>query len=232
MRSLTTIAGLVTTVMLVPTAAQAAVVADWPMDEPSGARTMNDASSLGGYNNGTVVGVETGVPGLDGGSAYRFGGSSDYVTVPDDSALSPGTRRIVLSATIKIANHAMVDDSYDVVRKGIASTPGGYWKMEVNRRSSSPSVGRLRCVFKGILSGATKVQAMKIAGPDVVDGRTHRLQCIRDGSAVQAVVDGKVFGKSQSTGSISNTAPVYVGAKMPGDDVMQGDVDRVTVDIG
>jgi len=232
MRTLDLIAGVTASALLLPTAAHAAVVADWRMDEGAGAVTMVDSSRLGGDNNGTVVGVRTGVSGLAGGKAYQFDGVSSRVTVPDSPALDPGTQRIVLSATVKIADHAMGDDSYDVLRKGVASTSGGYWKMEVNRRSSAPSVGRLRCVFKGVVAGGKTSEVMLLAPADVVDGRVHRLQCVRDGATVRAIVDGVVAAKSQASGSISNAAPVLLGSKSPGDDVMKGVIDQVSVDIG
>jgi hypothetical protein len=223
---------LVSALVLAPAAAHAAVIADWRLDESSGATTMVDSSQNGGLNNGKIVSVQTGVPGLAGGRAYQFNGSGSYVQVPDADALDPGTKPIILSAVVRIPDGAMKDDSYDLVRKGVSSTPGGNWKMEVNRRDSAPSVGRLRCVFKGVLDNGTKSEVMKIATPDIADGRVHRVQCIRTETAVRAVVDGRVFEKVQRSGSIVNSEPVMVGAKTPGDDVMLGVMDQVSISIG
>jgi hypothetical protein len=60
-RSLLAAAGAAA-IVLVPSAAQAALVADWRMDEGANATVMVD--SAGGDNNGPNTSVVTGVPGL------------------------------------------------------------------------------------------------------------------------------------------------------------------------
>ena len=232
MSALIRLTGLVAALVLAPATAHAAVIADWRLDESAGATTMVDSSQSGGLNNGKIVSVQTGVAGLAGGRAYQFNGSGSYVHVPDADALDPGAKPITLTATVRIADEPMKDDSYDLVRKGISATAGGNWKMEINRRDSAPSVGQLRCVFKGILDNGAKSEVMKIATPDIADGRVHRVQCIRTETIVRAVVDGRVFEKVQRSGSIANSEPVIVGAKMPGDDVLLGVLDQVTISIG
>jgi hypothetical protein len=220
---------LVTGVLvLVPSVAQAAVVAAWQMDEPSEAKIMNDSA---GANNGTIFNVQTGVPGLVGGKAYRFGGTTSYVQVPDDNSLDPGSANITLTASVRADNKPMPDDSYDLVRKGVTTTAGGEWKMEIKRKTD-PSVGFLSCVFKGVVDGGRVVTVIRNANVDVVDGRTHTLKCQKTAKSVAAVVDGKVFTTSGAAGSIANNQPVIVGAKSSGDDVLQGVLDRVTVAIG
>ena len=201
------------------------------MDEAAGATTMVDSITTGVLNNGQIFSVQTGVTALAGGRAYQFDGTADYVKVPDSDELDPGTKKIVLSAVVRIPDVAMKDDSYDLVRKGLSGTSGGDWKMEIKRRDGAASVGRLNCVFNSVLNG-DKVVGAKLATPDVVDGRIHTLQCIRDGSSVRAVVDGVVYEKIRASGSIVNSSPVYLGCKEPGDDVLQGTLDQVTVSIG
>jgi Concanavalin A-like lectin/glucanases superfamily len=211
-------------------AAQAAVVASWQMDEASGATTMKDSASLGGTNNGAIHNVRTGVPGLAGGRAYQFGGATSYVEVPDDAALDPGAADITLSATIKADNIAMPDDSYDLVRKGVTTTAGGDWKMEIHR-AADPTVGRLLCVFKGVVGGSM-VAVQRNASVDVIDGAKHTLKCVKTATKVTAIVDGKSFSTTKAAGSIANDQPVIVGAKSASDDVLQGVLDAVTVNIG
>jgi hypothetical protein len=59
----------------------------------------------------------------------------------------------------------MDDDSYDVVRKGLAGRPGGDYKMEIKRAAADPTVGKLNCLFQG--SGG---RVREVARPDIVDG--------------------------------------------------------------
>jgi hypothetical protein len=214
--------------VLVPSVAQAAVVAAWQMDEASGAKKMIDSA---GSNDGSIFNVETGVPGLVSGKAYRFGGNTSYVQVPDAPSLDPGTASITLSAAVRADNVPMPDDSYDLVRKGVTTTAGGEWKMEI-KRSSNASVGFLSCVFKGVGAKGSMVTVRRNTNVDVVDGRTHNVQCVKTATSVKAVVDGKVFSTSGAAGSIANNQPVVVGAKSSTDDALQGVLDRVTVAIG
>ena len=220
-------------VTLGPTAvaAQADVVAHWQMDEGSGASVMQDSASLGGDNDGEIHHVTTGDPGLVSGNAYTFDGATSYVEVPDADGLDPGTAAISLTATVRAVDGRMPDDSYDLVRKGVVKTKGGYWKMEI-KRASNASVGRLHCVFRGRLPDGSMQIAKKVAKPDVVDGRVHTLRCVRDGNKIQAVVDGKAYSKTRATGSIANSHPVIVGAKRAGDDVLKGTLDEVVVRVG
>ena len=219
-------------VTVAPTAASADVVAHWQMDEEAGAAVMHDSAPLGGDNDGAIVNATTGVTGLVSGNAYSFSGQNAYVEVPDAAILDPGSSPIRLTATVRAVNTPMADDSYDLVRKGYTTTRGGDWKMEIKRNPSNYSVGRLHCSFKGVMPDGKRRAVARVAGVDIIDGRTHTLQCLRTATGVTAMVDGKVFTKSGASGTISNSEPVVVGAKMSGDDVLQGTLDEVIIDIG
>jgi len=223
---------LAAAVTLVPTAAAADVVAHWHMDEESGASVMLDSAPSGGENNGTIVNVTTGVPGLVSGNAYTFDGETPYVEVPDADGLDPGGSEMTVTATVRTVNAPMPDDSYDLVRKGYSTTKGGDWKMEIKRNPSNHSVGRLHCSFKSVMPDGRRRVVARVAQVDIVDGRTHTVQCVRTATAVRAVVDGRVFTKSGVAGTIANKEPVIVGAKASGDDVLQGTLDEVIIDIG
>ncbi len=232
MRTWITPALLAAAVTVAPTAASADVVAHWQMDEGAGAAVMIDSAPLGGDNHGTIVNVTTGVPGLVSGNAYSFSGETAYVEVPDADGLDPGSSTIRLTATVLAVNVPMPDDSYDLVRKGYSTTRGGDWKMEIKRNPNNHSVGRLHCSFKGVLPDGRRRTVARVAQVDIIDGRTHTLQCLRTSTGVTALVDGRAFTKSGASGSIANDQPVVVGAKMSGDDVLQGTLDEVIVDIG
>src|SRR5919106_1558860 len=152
--------------------------ADWQMDETSG--QMIDSS--GNNNNGTPKDV------IRTGSAYVFNGSTSYVLVPDSDSLDPQEKDITLSADLKVTDAPMDDDSYDIVRKGLVTTPGGDYKMEI-KRAADPTVGKLHCLFKG-----DEGKVDKVARRDIVDGNFHTLECIKTSTSVVARVDGEIGG--------------------------------------
>jgi hypothetical protein len=192
--------------------------ADWQMNETSG--QMIDSS--GNNNDGTPKDVR------QRGSRYGFNGSTSYVAVPDSDSLDPEESDITLSAGVKVTDKPMDDDSYDIVRKGLVTTPGGDYKMEIKRGGAS-TVGKLHCLFKGD-GGTVDI----VARQDIVDGNWHTLECIKTRTSVVAKVDGKSGStKAGSAGSIANSTNVMVGAKTanPLDDVFDGKMDFVSIDI-
>jgi hypothetical protein len=213
---------LVVGAMLVASPAWAVPVATWQMDELLGSTQMIDSS---GDNHGTPTDVVQTGPVV---GTYLFNGSTSRVSVPDNNSLDPLEKDITLRARVKVGGTSLDDDSYDVVRKGLSSTPGGDYKMEI-KRASNPAVGKLHCLFKG--AGG---RVRKVAAPDIVDGGWHTLECIKTSNSVVARVDGgKSYTATGSTGSISNAKEVLVGAKQtnPFDDMFDGEMDFVSIDI-
>ena len=199
------------------TAHAGTVVGLWHMDENSGS-TMQDSS--GNNNNGSLTNVELGLPGVSG-TAYGFNGSNSLASVPSNDSLNPGSTDIVLTAHVKFTG-PFLDDSYDIVRKGKSATTGGEYKMEI------VNTGRLKCAFKG-----TGGLADKTAGsgqPALANGQWHTISCVRTANTVTARVDGYSTSSTESAGSITNTAPLRIGAKIPGDDVYNGVMDEVSVE--
>jgi hypothetical protein len=192
--------------------------ADWHMAETSG--QMIDSS--GNNNNGTPTNVD------QTGSRYVFNGTNSYVAVPDRDSLDPQEKDIKLKARVKVTDRPMDDDSYDIVRKGLVTTPGGDYKMEI-KRAADPTVGKLHCLFKG--DGGT---VDKEARHDIVDGNGHKLECIKTSTSVVARIDGEIGGTTAgSAGSISNASNVMVGAKTanPLDDMFDGSMAFVSIEI-
>ena len=189
--------------------------ADWRMNETSG--KMIDSSRHN--NNGTPSRV------VRTGSTYVFNGSTSHVVVPDHRSLDPAGKNITLSASVKVKGRSLDDDSYDIVRKGLVTTPGGDYKMEI-MRTSNRKVGKLHCLFKG-----SRGTVQKWAKRDLVDGRWHTLACIKKRNSVVARVDGKSYTRRGSAGSIANSSKVMMGAKQvaPLDDVFDGSMNFVTI---
>ena len=218
--------------VLIAGPASASVVAWWHMDEGPGATTMVDSSATGA-NNGTVIGdVSTGEPGLVSGGAYRFTGASSYVEVPDvGDSLDPFSQNMSITATVRTLGGVMPEDSYDLVRKGVTTTQGGMWKMEI-KRGTGGTLGKLNCVFKGVMPDGKRVAVARMSNINLNDGLTHTIKCIKTSTSVQAVVDGRVYTKTQPTGWINNSLPTIVGAKAGTDDLLHGTLDEVIIDIG
>jgi hypothetical protein len=222
---------VVVAAMLVTSPAWAGLLkaADWQMDDTDG--QMLDSS--GNNNHGTPTDVVQTGPEV---GTYLFNGSTSHVFVPDtnDDSLDPLEKDITLSARVKVTGVIgedgeirMDDDSYDVVRKGLASRRAGDYKMEIKRAKDS-AVGKLHCLFKG-----TNGRVNKVARPDIVDGSWHTLECVKTSNSVVAVVDGRTYTATGSTGSISNAREVLVGGKTtdPFDDMFEGEMDFVSIDI-
>src|SRR5215213_11923107 len=191
--------------------------ADWQMNETSG--QMLDSS---GNNNGDPTDVR------QRGSRYVFNGSTSYVVVPDSDSLDPQENDITLRAGVKVTDAPMDDDSYDIVRKGLVTTTGGDYKMEI-KRAADPTVGKLHCLFKGD-GGTVDI----VARHDIVDGNGHKLECIKTSTSVVARIDGEMGGTTAgSAGSISNASNVIVGAKTanPLDDMFDGSMAFVSIEI-
>ena len=197
----------------------ASPAAIWHMDETSGS-VMRDSSGHG--YDGTLSNVRTGVAGFNGSKAYGFNGTSSKVIVPDAAGLNPGTKDLVVS--VHVAFSAVPADDYDVIRKGLQTTAGGDWKIEIVRVNGAAIA---RCYLRGS-SGSWQ----KTTGPNLADGAWHTITCERHATNVQMSVDGSVWKKTTTIGSISNTAPLSIGAKASGGDWMKGTIDEVSVTIG
>ena len=193
------------------------------MNETSG--PMIDSSGKG--NDGTPTDVVQGVQKRNK-LTYVFNGSTSRVVVADNHSLDPAGKAITLRASVKVKGRSLDDDSYDVVRKGLVTTEGGDYKMEIKRKFDDPTVGRLHCLFKG--TGGT---VSRVARPDIVDGRWHTLKCIKTSDSVVARVDERSYTSTGSAGSISNATNVMVGAKTadPLDDMFDGSMNFVSIDI-
>jgi hypothetical protein len=212
--ALGTVVAVLVLLMASPAWAVSLWAGDWQMNETSG--QMIDSS--GNNNNGTLTEDV-----FQTGSLYVFNGSTSYVAVQDADSLDPLEKDIMLAASVLIKGESMDDDSYDVVRKGLSTTRGGDYKMEIYGKSD-PTVGNLHCVFNG--TGGS----MRISAPaDIVDRNWHTLECIKTSTSVVARVDGRSYTKTGSAGSIANSSDVLVGAKTANHDVFDGAMDFVSI---
>ncbi len=219
--------------LLLGTAAPASastVVASWSMNEPAGARVMRDSSGnhLDGAI-GTEIRTHAAVAGRVGyGFAHLPNGSGPahpghLVTVPSDPRLNPGSADYSVTVTARFGPSG---NFRNLVQKGQAGFPGGFYKLEVDR-------GGVVCLFRGATGQGG------VSSGVINDGKWHTVTCTRTAGAVTMVRDGKVTAsKAVATGDITNNAPVAIGGK-PGCnqttvecDYFAGTVDAVSISSG
>jgi hypothetical protein len=191
-------------------------VALWHMDEVSGT-TMFDSV---GSHNGTLHNVQLGLPGFMG-TAFGFNGSSSYVDVPSSADLNPGSSNITFTIHLQTTGTPPPSPAdWDLFRKGVYTTGGAEYKMEFQQ------TGQASCGFEG-----TGGYAELVAGPAINDGQWHTVSCVKTATAIEVVVDGQVFSKAATIGSIANTTDVTIGAR-PGSDWYKGQLDEASIQIG
>lgn len=194
-------------------AAAPRLVALWHMDETSG-NVMVD--TVGGHN-GILNGVQVGLPGFIG---TAFGFTRSAVTIPSANALNPGRRKLTVAIRLNTTQVPLHPD-WDLLRKGVFGSGVGDYKIEYQ-----PS-GQASCGFLGSADRDLEL----VAGPPLNDGRWHTVQCVKTSTAIRLVVDGRTFSKKGKVGSISNRAPLVIGAR-PGSEFFQGALDEAYVQIG
>jgi hypothetical protein len=181
--------------------------------------------SSGNGNNGTTTNI-TGVPGF-AGNGYHLDGSSSIATVPSSDSLNSGGANFALTVHgrfTQLPSTGMGD--YDLSSaKGLASTPGGDYKMEILPRKNKTQA-KAFCFFKD----SSKTVGKIVKGPNLANGVWHTVVCTKTSTSVQLTVDGTTYTNPVQPGSISNTAPVTIGAQTRSSDWYEGDMDEVSVD--
>jgi hypothetical protein len=197
-----------------PAQAALSVRALWNMDSLP---TMVD--SAGGDNNGSTKNLT-----LSGGG-YLFNSKSDLATVPDKANLDPGSATIKLTARVKFSTRPSSGGTFDIVRKGLSTSNGGDYKIEIMRRDGA-AVGA--CTFKD-----SKGVAVRVTGSvDLAGSAFQTITCTKTATSVKLIAGGQTVTANKSLGSISNSAPVYVGGKGDGTDAFPGVMDYVKIEIG
>jgi hypothetical protein len=196
-------------------------VALWNMEDPS--QLIDDS---GNNNNGTTTNI-TSVPGFDG-NGYHFDGASSIATVPSSDTLNPGSADITFTAHVNFTQvpNATVGD-YDIVRKGLSTSAGGDYKMEIVPRRTY-TVAKAFCLFQDSTAKVGKIAG----GRNLANGTWHTISCTKTPTSVVLTVDGRTYTKAVQLGSISNADLLTIGAQSRNADWYAGDTDKVSVDIG
>ena len=184
--------------------AASTAVAVWLMDETSGT-TMSDSSGNG--LNGTTSHVK-----MTGATGYVFDPAArSKVVVPSSAKLNPGTSNFSYTVQLQSSHVPASGTDYDVLRKGIASTSGGEYKLEIVRANGQ---GRAFCLVKDSRGVGVSVRGTT----NVTDGKVHTLTCTKTASGLTLKVDAltpRTKTVSGGLGSISNTTALVIGAKSP-----------------
>jgi Concanavalin A-like lectin/glucanases superfamily len=196
-------------------------VALWHMEDPS--QLIDDS---GQNNNGTTNNI-TSVPGSSG-NGYHFNGTSSIATVPSSSSLNPGSADITFTAHVRFTQppSATVGD-YDLLRKGLSTSAGGDYKMEILPRNNHTKAKGF-CFFKDSAKTVGKI----VNGPNLADGAWHTISCTKTPQSVVLTVDGTPYATAVQLGSISNSDLLTIGAQSRNVDWYVGDMDEVSVEIG
>jgi hypothetical protein len=189
-------------------AAAPAYLGHWTLDE-IGSPTAIDSSGYG--NNGTNYNV------IGDGSGYAFNGVSSRVVVPTSASLNPGSANFSFGVTVSMTTPpSPVGETYDVLRKGLATTKGGDYKLEVKNVSGKALA---RCVVKSFRTNGTKVLAAVMGSTSLADGRQHVITCVKTSTGVGLRVDSLApltKNYAGGLGSVANTAVLALGAKGEG----------------
>ena len=196
--------GFVAAIGTPASAASTNPAAIWQMNEAKGATVMTDSS--GHHLNGKIGNKITTGYATQGNVGYSFPNVSNkspydpghVVTVPDNSLLDPGTGNFSVTVSFEFTVNYR-----NIIQKGQASTPGGFFKMEL-------ATGIVDCVFRGS-SGSVSVGSPR---GSVAAKTFHTITCARTATQVQMTVDGKVVATHKAAvGSIANNQPLSIGGK-------------------
>jgi hypothetical protein len=186
-----------------PSAAEATtIVGQWNMDNTFGT-TMEDSSGNG--NDGTTYNIVT------SGGGYIFDGGTSKVIVPDSPTLNPGTSDFSFSVQLQTDTIPPRGRDYDILRKGISTTRGGEYKLElINVNGSAKAL----CVVK---DSAGHSKSIRGGGPlNLADNVLRTITCKKTATSLSVQVTSRPLNsKSANLGSISNNQPLTIGVKLP-----------------
>jgi Laminin G domain len=177
-------------------------VAEWEMNERSGARRMHDSSGSGLWG---AIGsaIETGIV-RSGARGYRWSWQNKNGLHPERLVTVQGSRLNPRRAGFVFAVRLLTGaGDQNIAQKGQARTAGGMFKVDMVR-------GRVICTFKGS-AGRVAIGSRQT----LHDGVWHTVRCERRSRRVTIVVDGgSRRTKLGRTGRIANSWALSIGGKL------------------
>ena len=173
----------------------------WPLNETRG-HIAKDTS--GHHHDGHNSHVSK------DGSAYTFNGRSSRVVVPNAPSLNPKGKAFSFRARLKMDDPPQAGESYDVLRKGLVTSGGGDYKLEIVNRGGE---ARAHCVVHSVLKNGNKVLASIVGSSDLADGAFHTVTCSKTSTGLELQVDSLLQTLEKRLGTVSNRAKLGLGAK-------------------
>jgi hypothetical protein len=175
--------------------------AQWAMTETSGTKMFD---SSGNNNNGAITNVTL------TGAGYVFDGTSSKVVVPDSPSLAIGTSDFSFSVQFQTSRVPPQGTDYDLIRKGVGSTSGGEFKLEI---VYDRGVGKPKCV----VSDSLGFSASERGNRNVADGQVHTVTCTKSGTKLTQQIDSfaPTFATGNVSGPITTTKQLTLGVKAP-----------------
>lgn len=141
-------------------------------------------------------------------SAARIPNAAGAFTPLNGSFGVAVTLRMQLLADGRLPDRAGA--SYNVVQVGLATDPGGMWKLEI--AGDGPDAGHPRCVARGRGAPVSVVSTTSVA-----DGGWHVVVCHRAGDSLTVVTDGAFTSVSGPIGTVRPSgryaSDLWVGKK-------------------
>ena len=211
------------------------VVANWQMNEGSGATVMTD-SGPNGITGAIGSAVVTGWV-VDGATSYHWTNivpnqppaMPERLVKVSDSRINPGSRDYAVTVRFRTTR-----SFGNIIQKGQSTTKGGYFKWQIPN-------GQLTCLFRsrdqnGNLIGQNS--ASSPSGMPLNDGLWHTVRCEKTVDRVTMTIDGTTITRSSRRfiGPISNTTPLTLAGKGTCDqitvtcDYFVGDIDWVRIE--
>lgn len=218
--------------LVVPASAQASfdfpLMGWWPMNEGSG-QTVRDWSGRGNHGYlGSTPSADAADPswvrGVLIGSALRFDGVDDRVTIPETNDLKK--QRLTVAAWIK-GNSSPGQFKY-VISQGAMSCDTSSWGLYTGDNGG---------IAFYIASSQYDYHRSPQADPSIWDGKWHHVAGTYDGSRIRLYVDGKQVGSgTPASVTINYDFPTgggeignYPGSGCNASLTLSGDVDGVQV---
>ena len=180
--------------------------------------TFVAADATGNGHAGIIQGpVQMGRPGHDG-SAFSFEERGSWIMVPSSPQLNAGTSDFLVSVWVQVESNPDSNETYDIVRKGIAYTVPGEFKLELL------GSGQVRCSAKDATSQVARVTSWEPLPPDA---SWHEIGCARTGRHWSVIVDDAVRSVNVDLGAVSNSVALSIGSKYGLEDRPIGLIDDV-----
>jgi len=188
--------------------------AHWALNEPGTPAQAFDSSGNGNTGTNTAV--------VGDGQGYVFNGSSSRVTVDDSASLSPGAADFEFGVTLKTTLPAAGTD-YDVLRKGLASTAGGEYKIEI---LNVKGLAKAMCLVKDADKHVASVRWAPKGGLDLT--QRHTITCRKSSTGISLQLDSfpvRRKNNANGIGSVGNSGSLFIGIKSDaGGDAFSGEI--------